>query len=52
MKCKTKVIEFNDIKPVLRVHLKLRNYIHPKKKRISYAWYPWKHKRKEKEWIL
>jgi len=27
MKRKTKVIEFNDIKPALRVHLKLRNYI-------------------------
>jgi len=27
MKRKTKVIELNDIKPTLRVHLKLRNYI-------------------------
>jgi len=27
MKRKTKVIEFNDIKPALRVHLKLINHI-------------------------
>jgi len=27
MKCKTKVIELNEIKLRLRVHLKLRNYI-------------------------
>jgi len=35
MKPKTMVIEFNDIN-LLKVHLKLRNYI--QKKRISYAW--------------
>jgi len=27
VKRKTKTIEFNDIKPTLREHLKLRNYI-------------------------
>jgi len=32
MKRKTKIIEFNDIKPALRVHLKLRNYIQSQEK--------------------
>jgi len=34
MKRKTKVIEFYDIKPTIRVHLKLRNYIESQEKEI------------------
>jgi len=37
MKCKTKVLEFNDIKTMSRVYLKWEFTFNPKRKEVSYA---------------
>jgi len=38
MKRKTKVLEFNDIRTMSRVHLKWEFTFNPNRKEVTYAW--------------